>query len=78
MLAKNRDRLRNLWTENISKFVKDIANNTKNSFVFRFNTAKSYDNRAPRYYPEWRILKKRGHTIVSFCATWKDLAKFNQ
>lgn len=66
--------------------MKDIADNTKNSSTFRFNTAKSYDNRAivsilppPDYYPERRILKKGGHTIVSFCyATWKDLAKFNQ
>lgn len=83
MLANN-----GLWTKNISKFVKDIANNTKNSSTFRFNTAKSYHNRAivstpprPRpsdYYPERRILKERGHAIVSFCATWKDLAKFNQ
>lgn len=46
MLANNRDRLRNLWTKNISKFVKDIADNMKNSSTFRFNTAKSYDNRA--------------------------------
>lgn len=41
MLANN-----GLWTKNISKFVEDIANNTKNSSTFRFNTAKSYHNRA--------------------------------